>query len=843
MSQEKEYSGNITGFSIPSVAIIRHIQNLLRDSYKEGFPIIKEIIQNANDGGARRLDIGISKGLKDVSHPLLQNPSLFFVNDGNFTNEDAQAISWLGMDINAQNSAKIGKFGLGQKSIFHFCEAFFYIASSESITEKIYYQFVNPYAEFNYDLGKFIDQQRPKWGGFTQKDKDIIENYLLNSLPLEKQYFILWIPLRMQEADQRNILSKYYNDCSIQKSLPEDMDSKIAMILPMLQSLQEIYYWCPNDTGYLEQKFHVFLKEDAKRCSYPKAKEEWQDNHKRIKRSLIGQISLAPDSDIIYGGVESIVEAEKFYSLLRSQPDSKIPNFWNALGNSTYWLKIPVEDRGKQVYVPDKAIPHCAVIFSRKKAQTIGSLTVQWAVFLPLGDGEEDAEFESVSCEGDWDYTLLLHGYLFLDSGRRNIKKLQDIYEGKIFQNLPGNGDEMIEQWNNILANSGTLSYLLAALEEFCREHQINQEQIKSICTSILRTKIFKSNNCHKYLYGDYYWVYRLHPEKCSWQLIEKTQKFLALPTIPEGIWTVFPKLHEYANDYCLILESSPNLLLQDDFLRWEEEQIIAILTTSNNAENIFSQSRYVEFMANLLKQLPNSLSKELQKSLKNILNQAFIQLDTHKLESSKEILCQLIGLFDEYSWFEIDCNDTNILINLQKQSLDILIVPMDFAPERGRLPLLNGNDANLIIRSILNTNSPEGNLENSQELIKQIINGIKAEEIANFIKYTQNLKFIPGFDCRNNKNSYYSPSDIIEIKKQKLLFRNSLESREVVKDLQTALKDITIVLVNYEFFSKLFTKELEYCTNSTCFTLLQNQPELSDVNNRKELFKRLLHR
>ena len=310
MSQEKEYSGNITGFSIPPLAIIRHIQNLLRDSYKEGFPIIKEIIQNANDGGARRLDIGISKGLKGVSHPLLQNPSLFFVNDGNFTNEDAQAISWLGMDINAHNSAKIGKFGLGQKSIFHFCEAFFYIASSESLTEKIQYQFVNPYA-VNIS-GKCIDQKRPKWGGFTRKDKDIIENYLLNSLPLHKQYFILWIPLRRQEADQRNILSNYYDDCSIQNHLPEDMDSKIAMILPMLQSLQEVYYWCPNDAGHLKQKFYVFLEEDAKRCSYPKVKEEWQENHNAIQRLLVGQISLNPNSDVIYGNLNLLLKQKNF---------------------------------------------------------------------------------------------------------------------------------------------------------------------------------------------------------------------------------------------------------------------------------------------------------------------------------------------------------------------------------------------------------------------------------------------------------------------------------------------------------------------------------------------------
>jgi hypothetical protein len=847
MISEKSGSGNTTGYYIPASAIIRQIQNLLSDSYKEGFSIIKEIIQNANDGGARRLDIGISKGLENTTHPLLQNLSLFFVNDGNFTDEDAKAISWFAMDINAENSTKIGKFGLGQKSIFYFCDAFFYIARSESLRDNIDYKFVNPYAEFDYNSREYIDRKYPKWINFTEKDKGIIEKYLKNSLPLEKQYFILWVPLRIKQdgsQNRRNISRKYYDEDSIYEHLPKDMSSKIAMLLPMLRWLKEVYFWCPNDTGNLGQKFHVSLENNAKRSSYPKPKHEWQKSNNTKEEPLVGKISLAQDSKIIYGGIESIIGAEKFDSLLKG--DSKKQDFWHQLENSEYWLKILSEDKEvNELIVPDKAIPHCAVIFSRKKAQATGTLTVQWAVFLPIGDEEKDTvEFESVNCEGNWDYTILLHGYFFVDSGRHKVKILKDVIEGNISQKDPRSENEMVEQWNNILATSGTLSYLLPALAKFCSQHRINQEQIESICKSILSTKIFRSIHCHKYLYSKYYWVYKVHPDKCSWQLIEKAQNFLALPSIPEEIWNIFPELNEYANNYCLVSKNSPNLLGRDDVSPWEEEQIITIITNLD-VEELFSQTRYIEFLANLLEQLPNSLSKKLQNSLKNIIKQGFIQINIDNLKPSKEIISKLIARLDEYNWFDINCNYSNTLQKIlpvnQKPNLDILIIPKEFAPHRERLPVLNGNDAGLIIDSIINVNCRNNDLENNQELIKEIIDRIKRGEIQNFIKNTSDLKFIPGFDYRQNQEIYYSPDEIIKIEKKKLLFKDSSESREVAKYLQEALKDMTIVLVNSEYLRKLLTKEPVCCTKSTCFQVLKNKPILSDANNRRELLKQLL--
>jgi hypothetical protein len=55
----------------------------LRDRYKSGFPILKELIQNADDASAVSLVFGYHAGFSGLSqHPLLQGPALWVLNDG-----------------------------------------------------------------------------------------------------------------------------------------------------------------------------------------------------------------------------------------------------------------------------------------------------------------------------------------------------------------------------------------------------------------------------------------------------------------------------------------------------------------------------------------------------------------------------------------------------------------------------------------------------------------------------------------------------------------------------------------------------------------------------------------
>jgi hypothetical protein len=60
---------------------------------------------------------------------LLGGAALFAVNDGPFQPSDARNITRLGSNSKAGEATAAGRFGLGLKSVFHLCEAFFYLAS------------------------------------------------------------------------------------------------------------------------------------------------------------------------------------------------------------------------------------------------------------------------------------------------------------------------------------------------------------------------------------------------------------------------------------------------------------------------------------------------------------------------------------------------------------------------------------------------------------------------------------------------------------------------------------------------------------------------------------------
>lgn len=56
---------------------INLIADNLRDRYKSGFPILKELIQNADDAKARRLVFGLYPPPFRFSYSLHPNPALF----------------------------------------------------------------------------------------------------------------------------------------------------------------------------------------------------------------------------------------------------------------------------------------------------------------------------------------------------------------------------------------------------------------------------------------------------------------------------------------------------------------------------------------------------------------------------------------------------------------------------------------------------------------------------------------------------------------------------------------------------------------------------------------------
>lgn len=65
----------MTGFTTDYV---NQIAINLRDRYRSGFPILKELVQNADDAGAKSLVFGFHAGHGEAAnHMLLKGPALW----------------------------------------------------------------------------------------------------------------------------------------------------------------------------------------------------------------------------------------------------------------------------------------------------------------------------------------------------------------------------------------------------------------------------------------------------------------------------------------------------------------------------------------------------------------------------------------------------------------------------------------------------------------------------------------------------------------------------------------------------------------------------------------------
>ncbi|MBM9538484.1 sacsin N-terminal ATP-binding-like domain-containing protein [Desulfobulbus alkaliphilus] len=148
-----------------------------------------------NNNDTITLDFGLSAGIPSAEHPLLKGPALYFINNGNFKDEDNTTILSFGLNRKAAEQGAIGKFGLGMKSVFHFCEAFFYLAQNR---EKQYSEILNPWSG-----PKEFTSHHADWDDFSSVDSDLIKAHLrdvMDAMDMTRgTFFLLWLPLRKKE--------------------------------------------------------------------------------------------------------------------------------------------------------------------------------------------------------------------------------------------------------------------------------------------------------------------------------------------------------------------------------------------------------------------------------------------------------------------------------------------------------------------------------------------------------------------------------------------------------------------------------------------------------------------
>ena len=547
---------------------INLITDNLRDRYDNGFPILKELIQNADDAKARNFIFAHHGGFPDAAHPLLNGPGLWFFNDGGFEPSDARALRSFGINSKAGDAAAIGKFGLGMKSVFHLCEALFYLAWDG---QELHAKGLNPWKQ---------DDRNPhlEWDQVHRRDWELLQAL---AEPLAKEsatsWFLLWVPLRRQahlrnacDEDIGAIIARFPGDDthSDLKFLDDPgLALDLAKILPLLKHLERVEHQGKPNAFTLELK---------------------------VDQRLLGDPGAERSSGQVVLGLGDSNPSLRFAGMGRKDQDpDKIFSGLKARGE---WPRSRYRDeRGHEQPVPDKTSPEAAVLFcSGPLPETRSDL--HWAVFLPVEQGGEPLRFEA----GNSGHSLILHGQFFIDAGRKKPHALEDLHHTPAMIDAEPIDDSLLRRtWNQHLAQRVLLPLVIPALEHYVTAIHLSDADCNALTQALANSRWFqrfKSHACRSDA-----WYRNLEPgTEPRWNRVGglDLDRLRPLPTPPKSAlqrpWQVFPRLK--ANGLLMFDADAPSLSIRQP--QWQETELDDLL---GEVTGLFTDGPRMDYLTDFL--------------------------------------------------------------------------------------------------------------------------------------------------------------------------------------------------------------------------------------------------
>ena len=802
------------GFEHSYLTDIQRIRNDLRDRYKEGYPIIKELLQNADDAEASCLHFGWFPGFPDIAHPLLKGPAFFVVNDGEFKPEDQRGIRQFGISAKASNQSTIGKFGLGLKSVFHLCEAFFYCWSEQDA-----FKILNPWhgEACPYHEDWELDETSSIASGARQAIVGCLESARVLNCP---NWFCLWIPLRQEQhcGEVPAIVEEYPgNERKRQESiLGLNPAHEVSKTLPMLRHLKSVSTWNVGTDGRSEMLFQVNLDEGAARCRYRSSENGSSTTDHGHQLPLQGVVNMT-EQPCRYAGFEQMLDRP----IVRQLPQSE---YWPTV--------IGIDpDSGAEQQDREKANPHSAAYFVETPAEHNGALRIQRAVFLPIGTPAED-----IPCQGESDFTLMLHGYFFPNAGRTDIEIPEDEISDAV-----NNETDVRLKWNYELFVRGTLPLVIPALNRFANEDTISEEKVFKLTRALEKSNTF--DRYREFICGDTQWVQRLRAQVTAWeQLDSPNEEILEIPLppsrAPDRPDRVFPNLREIARQHVITFHSDPRLTAQKAATKWSPELLTQLLPDSP-VEAVFGSRGMLRYLVDFLKDCEQNARCDVSDVLQRLVTEAFDTVPLGQLRSNRSEIKNYLALLGSNLCFPIPENlSEEVCRKLFELRLLVLLVPQDLLPDEPHRQLaesLCNEDTVQILKCIstLGDNSEFANPERT--LVKQVIEAGHWDEIRT---QCNSLKIFTAYNCRTRTNVSISLNQLTELQCNGMLFAYPISQ---AMHLQQALQSESIFLIENETRTMLGWSGIAPCDERACLQVLESNPALNGPEERVGLLDALL--
>lgn len=250
------------------------IREILRN-YPEGTSILKELLQNADDAGARtvRFCTVEQREIECASDPLsilMKGPSLLAYNSAKFTETDFKSIQQIGDSLKKdKNGTKTGRFGVGVNSTYHLTDVPMFVSGNKVVMfdpQATFVPGINP-----VNPGKMIDCSKPNGRSLVQGLPVVFDPLKVFGCDLSGKDFdgtIFRFALRTEEQAVVSRLSHQSHELSEMRNLMKNFESIASNMLLFLKNVEciEIYDWISSDEQpVLVSKTHIVNVSDKLR--------------------------------------------------------------------------------------------------------------------------------------------------------------------------------------------------------------------------------------------------------------------------------------------------------------------------------------------------------------------------------------------------------------------------------------------------------------------------------------------------------------------------------------------------------------------------------------------------
>ena len=748
-----------------------------------------------------------------------------------------------GLSSKAEDSDTIGKFGLGMKSVFHLCEAFFFRATSNGYRCK---EVLNPWSGTTEGSVKSLHGD---WDEVEDVDFRAIEEEVAiatGRIPLSSHpvNFLLWLPLRRRAhgrlIDGRTsgfIIDEFPGDETPALSFLSDssLGSRLASLLPLLCSVRCIRVWLPatRDRGWTLQH-EATLTDDAQRPSRKLSQSA---------ASIRGVVAVAgtdSNRDVRFAGCQS----HEWTSNLQ------------RLHNHEYWPSSWVRNElGVTSRVSDPAEPHSAAVFDRVIGDDPGTLTIRWAVFLPVETGFEEVPLESAITK--FRYTLTLHGYFFVDAGRQRIGGTEGGMSSSP-ESGPADERELRTRWNAELSEAGTLRHVIPALARFVDGTDLPDTEITALTAGIQRSTLWKRHS--KVITADHAWVCRMDASGAIWTIISSRCDTLPLPspprTDPARPWRVFPTLDDVAGERKLIEHGAPHLL-PGSVGQWNEDSLAALLR-GVDVDFSFRGSGGAGYLVDFLASMSELQVKSpgVQSALIHLLRSALRVHGARGLRSISARVSALAGSIRLERRLRLQCRDDFLSEQLALENTDSLVWPaeLDCRKDDG-IAKLGVDDAVALLRVVeaALTAAEKADDSDACEAARHAAEGLlrntSMAERPEAIRRVRELRVLTTYDATSGRLESVAPADLTAAASEHRLFRQqqgvTLDQRAGhARALQRTVPSARVYVVTTEIATLVFSDSgtaIPPCHGQAVLHMLASRPwPLGDIEARFTLIEKV---